>query len=92
VDMEASPMTFKVKGEGDHWTLVATARVQDGEVRVQWMDDWWGGWAELQGDEEYKKLTATAKEKLGKSTGNTAKGRGKGKMGKIGKGGKGGGW
>ena len=44
------------------------------------------------GDEGYKKLATTAKEKLGKSNGNTAKGMGKGKMGKNAKGGKGGAW
>ena len=39
-------------------------RVQDGELKVVWMDTWWSGWAELLARSEYKKLMDTAKEKL----------------------------
>ena len=87
VDMETSPMTMTVgAGKG---TLVATARVKDGEAKVQWEDGWWAGWAELQGDEGYKKLGRIARDKLGKTTTKRgdAKGTCKGKSGKSGKGG-----
>ena len=92
VDMEVSPMTIKMKGEGNDWTLVATARVQDGAVAMQWMEKWWGEWAELQADEGYKKLATTAKDKLAKSAGGMAKGSGKSTGKGKGKGGKKRGW
>jgi hypothetical protein len=88
VDMEANPMTLKVREAGGDWTLVATARVKEGGVAMQWMDDAWVGWAELHEDEEYKKLSTTARDKLRKATGGTTRGGGKGK----GKGGKKGNW
>jgi hypothetical protein len=85
VDMEAIPMTMKVRGHDGEWTTVGTARVQDGGVMMQWMDEWWKGWAELHADEEYKKLARIATEKLGKAKGGGTKGSGKGKS-KAGKG------
>ena len=76
---------MKVKAADGKWALVATARVQDGGVKMQWMDDWWAGWKELHADEEYKKLATIARDKLAKSTGGMAKGGGKGKGCKKGK-------
>jgi len=83
--MEASPMTIKERRGDNDWTLLATARVNDGTVLMQWVDKTWADWRELHDDEAYKKLATIARDKLAKSTGGMAKGIGKGKGGKKGK-------
>ena len=53
------------------------ANVEEGKLKVEWLDKAWEEWAELQKSPGLRSLSELADEKLAKSVGSGGKGKGK---------------
>jgi len=58
---------------------VAHVSTQSGSLQVEWRDEEWKMWKELQESSELKALVEAANKKIGQAKDNEAKGKGKGK-------------
>ena len=57
---------------------VMKATVNQGKMEVEWLDDGWKNWDELQKSEKWKELIRKAEESLDKASAWKGKGKGKG--------------
>ena len=57
---------------------VLAVTIVEGAIKLDWQDDTWKTWNELQDSPELKKLIATANDKIVKSAAPQIKGKGKG--------------
>ena len=72
VDVESG--TMKVEGK-----LVATARVEQDNIKISWNDQTWGEWKELHDSAEWKELIDAGTKRLKRSAeGKQGLGKGKG--------------
>ena len=74
VDANACTLTF-----GDKDKVVASAAVNKDRLSIQWIDQTWETWEELQQAPELKKLFEVANSRLAEAVKRRAKGIGKGK-------------
>ena len=58
---------------------VAQVSTQSGSLQVEWLDEEWKRWKELQESFELKALVEASNKKIGQAKDNEAKGKGKGK-------------
>ena len=57
---------------------VLAVTIVEGAIKLDWQDETWKNWEELQDSPELKELIATANDKIAKSAAAQIKGKGKG--------------
>ena len=60
---------------------VVRVSIRNGKFNVDWMDQGWTEWRELQDSVELKALIEAATSKIEQASANAGKGKGKGKAG-----------
>ena len=74
IKVDEKTLIMKVDGKE-----VAQVSTKPDNLQVDWLDEKWASWKELQESPELKALAEAANKKIGQANGNEAKGKGKGK-------------